>query len=68
MDVNPIVIHYCSNGSYSAGTAAVPTIIYGPPSIERAHAVDEYIEVDDLHQAINCFQAIASSVMGDESE
>lgn len=68
MDVDPIVIHYCSNGSYSAGTAAVPTIIYGPPSIKRAHAVDEYIEVDDLFQAINCFQAIAASIMGDEVE
>jgi acetylornithine deacetylase/succinyl-diaminopimelate desuccinylase-like protein len=68
MDVDPIVIHYCSNGSYSAGITGIPTIIYGPPSIKRAHAVDEYIEVDDLYQAINCFQAIAASLMGDEVE
>lgn len=68
MDVDPVVIHYCSNGSYSAGTAAVPTIIYGPPSIKRAHAVDEYIEVDDLYQAINNFQVIAASLMGDGVE
>jgi putative selenium metabolism hydrolase len=68
MDVDPIVIHYCSNGSYSAGTTGIPTIIYGPPSIKRAHAVDEYIEVQDLNQAINCFQAVASSLMGDDIE
>ena len=68
MNTEPIMIHYCSNGSYSAGVAGIPTIIYGPPSIERAHAVDEYIEVQDLYQAINCFQAIGSTLLGGESE
>lgn len=68
MDVDPIMIHYCSNGSYSAGTTSIPTIIYGPPSIKRAHAVDEYIEVQDLYQAINCFRAIASTLLGDKIE
>jgi putative selenium metabolism hydrolase len=68
MNTEPIMIHYCSNGSYSAGVAGIPTIIYGPPSIDRAHAVDEYIEVQDLYQAINCFQAIAAKLLGEESE
>jgi putative selenium metabolism hydrolase len=63
VDTEPIMIHYCSNGSYSAGVAAIPTIIFGPPSIERAHAVDEYIEVKDLYQAIICFQALASRLL-----
>ena len=68
MDADPIMIHYCSNGSYSAGIKTIPTIIYGPPSIKRAHAVDEYIEVQDLYQAIHCFQAIASKLLEDGVE
>ncbi|MCH7587820.1 MAG: YgeY family selenium metabolism-linked hydrolase [Chloroflexi bacterium] len=68
MDVDPIMITYCSNASYSAGTMAIPTIIFGPPSIKRAHAVDEYIEVQDLYHAVNCYQTIASSLLGNEME
>jgi putative selenium metabolism hydrolase len=63
MDTEPIMIHYCSNGSYSAGVAEIPTIIFGPPSIERGHAVDEYIEVGDLAQVAICFQKIAAALL-----
>lgn len=58
-DPKPIMIHYCSNGSYSAGIADIPTVIFGPPSIEQAHTIDEYIEIDDLIKAVEGFQRIA---------
>lgn len=67
LDTVTTTIHYCSNGSYSAGVAGIPTIIFGPPSIKQAHAVDEYIEIKHLKQAANCFQSIALSLLGDKS-
>lgn len=66
VNTEPVMIHYCSNGSYSAGVAGIPTIIFGPPSIERAHAVDEYIEVKDLELAAKCFQAIMGELLAGE--
>jgi acetylornithine deacetylase len=26
----------------------IPCVMFGTPGLERAHAVDEYVEVDDL--------------------
>jgi acetylornithine deacetylase len=26
----------------------VPCVMFGTPGLERAHAVDEYVEIDDL--------------------
>jgi putative selenium metabolism hydrolase len=61
----PIAIQYCSNGSYSAGVADIPTVIFGPPSIEQAHGIDEFIEIDDLTQAVDCFQRISIALLGE---
>jgi len=41
---------FCTNGSYSAGTASVPSLIFGPSSGMLAHCVDEYITLDELRQ------------------
>lgn len=35
--------------------AHTPTAIFGPGSIENAHAVDEYLEVDQFHDAIRIY-------------
>ncbi|MEE2685195.1 MAG: M20 family metallopeptidase [Planctomycetota bacterium] len=29
----------------------IPTVVFGPGSIDQAHTVDEWIEIDQLHQA-----------------
>ncbi len=39
---------FCTNGSYSAGFAKVPTIIFGPSSGMLAHCRDEHIEITEL--------------------
>ncbi len=39
---------YCTNGSYSAGILNLPTVIFGPSTIGLAHAIDEYIPVEEL--------------------
>jgi putative selenium metabolism hydrolase len=66
VETEPIRIHYCSNGSYSAGVASIPTIIFGPPSIEQAHAIDEYIEIEDLGRAAAYFLALAIGLIGSD--
>ncbi|MDF2921222.1 MAG: hypothetical protein K0R57_136 [Paenibacillaceae bacterium] len=58
------VYSFCTNGSYSAGVARVPTIGYGPSYEHIAHIADEYIELDQLLQAAKGYCAIAARVAG----
>ncbi len=53
------VAPYCANGSYSAGQAGIPTMIFGPSTIRLAHAVDEYIEVPELLRGAEGFVGLA---------
>lgn len=53
---------FCTNGSYSAGTANIPTIGYGPSNAGLVHIVDEYIELDQLVKATEGFIAIAKEL------
>ena len=32
--------------------AGVPSLVFGPGSIDRAHTVDEYIEIDQVETAL----------------
>lgn len=50
---------FCTNGSYSAGVANVPTLGFGPSYEHMAHTVDEYIETGQLIQAAEGYFAIA---------
>ncbi len=50
---------YCTNGSASAGERGIPTLIFGPGSIEQAHVVDEFVAVDELERGLRGYQALA---------
>jgi acetylornithine deacetylase len=39
--------------------AGVPTVVFGPGSIDQAHTADEFISVDELHTATDIFYRIA---------
>ncbi len=41
-------------------TTGVPTVVFGPGSIDQAHTADEYIGVDELQRAAEIFYRIAS--------
>ena len=58
---------FCTNGSYSAGKAGVPTIGFGPSNPELAHKVDEYINLSEVHAARRGYAAIAKGVLAAES-
>lgn len=38
----------------------IPTVVFGPGSIEQAHTADEYIAIDELELATEIFHRIAS--------
>lgn len=59
--LNPTVTKYsfCTNGSYSAGLAGIPTIGFGPGAEDGAHVVDENIEIAQVNKAAAGYQAIA---------
>jgi putative selenium metabolism hydrolase len=52
---------FCTNGSYSAGVAGIPTIGFGPSYEHVAHTVDEYIEIEQLIGAAQGYYSIAKS-------
>jgi putative selenium metabolism hydrolase len=55
---------FCTNASYSAGEAGIPTIGFGPGREELAHIVDEYVEVDHLTAAVRGYRAIIRALLG----
>jgi putative selenium metabolism hydrolase len=55
---------FCTNAAYSAGTAGVPTVGFGPGSEAQAHVVDEHMEIPDLLAARDGYRGIIESVLG----
>jgi putative selenium metabolism hydrolase len=53
---------FCTNGSYYAGEAGIPTLGYGPSHEALAHTTDEYISLDALYAAVEGYQAILSAL------
>lgn len=49
---------FCTDGSESAGKRKIPTIGFGPAPSNRAHIVDEYVEIDRLVKTQNVFEEI----------
>ncbi len=54
---------FCTNGSYSAGVAGIPTIGFGPGREDGAHVVDEYMDLSQLTHAAVGYQAIAAGML-----
>jgi acetylornithine deacetylase/succinyl-diaminopimelate desuccinylase-like protein len=63
--MTPEISHYsfCTNGSFYAGIAGVPTIGFGPSREDQAHVLDEYIEINQLLQATIGYQAISGALL-----
>jgi putative selenium metabolism hydrolase len=61
----PELSHYifCTNGSWYAGKANIPTLGYGGSLEALAHVVDEYIELEQLYRACEGYYGIIASVL-----
>jgi putative selenium metabolism hydrolase len=53
----------CTNGSYSAAIAKVPTIGFGPGREQDMHIADENLELSQLFAAAAGYQAIACQLL-----
>ena len=54
---------FCTNGSWYAGEAGIPTFGYGPSREDLAHTVDEHIALDDLYAAVDGYLAILHAIL-----
>ena len=54
---------FCTNGSYYAGEAGIPTFGFGPSRENLAHTVDEYVALDDLYGAVDCYLAALHALL-----
>jgi acetylornithine deacetylase/succinyl-diaminopimelate desuccinylase-like protein len=55
---------FCTNGSHYAGEAGIRTIGFGPSRENLAHTIDEYIEIDQLLNAVEGYYGILGAVLG----
>ena len=51
-------VPYGTNAAIYAATG-VPSVVFGPGSIDQAHTADEWIDVESLHQAAEIFERFA---------
>ena len=51
-------VAYCTHAS-TLNVAGVPSVVFGPGSIDQAHTVDEFIEVQQLEQAAAIYFDVA---------
>lgn len=54
---------FCTNATYSAGIAGVPTVGYGPAREGDAHVVDERLRIDELFAATRGYRAIIDEIL-----
>ena len=54
---------FCTNGSYYAGEAGIPTFGFGPSRENLAHTVDEHIALKDLYDAVDGYLAILHAIL-----
>ena len=55
--------NFCTNGSHYAGELGIPTLGLGPSRENLAHTVDEYVELDQLHQAADCYGGVLQALL-----
>lgn len=63
LGTTPFAAPYTTNAS-AAAARGIPTFLLGPGSIDQAHAVDEWISLDELEAAPAAYLALARSFLG----
>jgi len=54
---------FCTNGSFSAGKAGIPTLGFGPSKETLAHTIDEYVELQQLHLARAGYRSLMATYL-----
>ncbi len=58
MDAEPVGVPYGSDASKLA-RAGVPTVVFGPGSIDQAHAACEFVECEEVRRACEFYRRFA---------
>jgi putative selenium metabolism hydrolase len=53
---------FCTNGSYSAGIAGIPTIGFGPGAETDAHTVNEHLKIAEIERAADGYAALITAI------
>ena len=53
---------FCTNGVESMGNRKVNTIGFGPGNEELAHTTNEYVKIQELHDAYKVYQDLISII------
>lgn len=61
----PLITNYdfCTNGSHYAGEAGIKTIGLGPSLETLAHTIGEYIEIEQLVKAAECYYIMMKALL-----
>ena len=61
---NPTITNYdfCTNASHYAGEAGIKTLGIGPSKETLAHKNNEYIELDQLYKATECYYGVMKAL------
>ena len=59
-DARIMGVPYGTNAATIA-SAGIPTVVFGPGSINQAHTADEWIAVDQLEQSVEIYRQLAAS-------
>ena len=55
--------NFCTNGSHYAGEAGIKTFGLGPSQENLAHTINEYIEIDQLIKAAECYCGVMKALL-----
>jgi putative selenium metabolism hydrolase len=55
--------NFCTNGSHYAGEAGIKTFGLGPSLENLAHTINEYIEIDQLVKAAECYYGVMKALL-----
>ena len=62
------VMNYYCDASILCTESGIPTVIFGPGSISVAHSAVEYIELDQLADAVYIYADYAMSLLAGEEK
>jgi len=57
-------VTYGTDASYLNGYGGMPCIVLGPGSIDQAHTVDEWIELDQVHASVDAYERLVLGAAG----
>ncbi|HIZ79299.1 MAG TPA: M20/M25/M40 family metallo-hydrolase [Candidatus Lachnoclostridium stercorigallinarum] len=43
--------------------AGVPTLVFGPGSLDQAHTVDEYVSIKEMEESTEFFYQLAKEIL-----